>query len=166
MAERKWIDDVCIENAELLPGQFKNFSGRESQFNRAGDRNFAVFIDDKEVAQRMIDDGWNVKIRQPRDEDEEPRYYIIVAVSFKVRPPKITLITGRKQQQLTEENVGILDDAEAKNVDLILHPYLWGPLPDGKSGVKAYLKEMYFEQRVSPLGEKYAYLDIEVDDEE
>ena len=156
MADKKWIDDICIENAELLGGSFKNFSGIENPpYNRAGDRNFAVYIDD-ETAEAMMRDGWNVKTRKPRDDDEEPRYYIVVAVSYKIRPPKIVLISGKSIVELNEETVGQLDNAEPINVDLIIHPYIWNV--GDKSGVKAYLKEMVFEQRTSRLQEKYAYL--------
>lgn len=156
MVDKKWIDDVCIENAQLLTGAFKNFSGKENPpYNRAGDRNFAVFIDN-DIAEVMKNDGWNIKTLNPRDEDEEPRYYIVVAVSYKIRPPKIMLISGKSIVELNEETVGQLDNAEPINVDLIIHPYVWNV--GDKSGVKAYLKEMVFEQRTSRLQEKYAYL--------
>ena len=32
-----YVDNIIIENARLLPGQFRNFSGREGKFNREGD---------------------------------------------------------------------------------------------------------------------------------
>lgn len=164
MANKKWIDDVCIENAQLLTGAFKNFSGKEKPpYNRAGDRNFAVFIDN-DIAEVMKNDGWNIKTLNPRDEDEEPRHYIVVAVSYKIRPPEITLISGKSVRTLTEETVGILDQAEAINVDLIIHPYVWNV--GDESGVKAYLKEMVFEQKTSRLQEKYAYLMEEESDEQ
>ena len=46
-----------IENAHIM---FKNFSGKGDQFNRAGDRNFCVRIDDPDFARQLRNEGWNV----------------------------------------------------------------------------------------------------------
>ena len=43
-------DNIQIENAKLLPGSFRNFRGEASQYNRAGNRNFCVVIDDPDNA--------------------------------------------------------------------------------------------------------------------
>ena len=69
MANPRVTENIKIENAHIL---FRNFSGRESKYNRAGQRNFCVYIDDPDLAQRLIDDGWNIRVREPREEGEAP----------------------------------------------------------------------------------------------
>ncbi len=70
-----------IEDARLV---FRNFSGKEGQYNREGDRNFAVILDPA-VAEEMLSDGWNVKFLSSREEGEPDTPYIQVSVQHRDR---------------------------------------------------------------------------------
>lgn len=143
-----------VEDARII---FRNFTGKEGQYNREGDRNFSVVLDEKTAAQ-MLRDGWNVKYLKPREGDdeelEEATPYIQVSVNFKNRPPTIVVITSRARTRLSEDTVATLDWAEFKTVDLICNPYNWEV--GDKSGVKAYLKSLYVTIEEDALELKYA----------
>lgn len=132
---------------------FKNFRGEERQFNTKGDRNFNLVLT-KEQADGLIGEGFNVKVRPPRDEDEDPQYLLAVSVSYKIRPPKVMLITSRNKTDLTEETIGELDYAEIEYLDVTIRPYHWS-MPNGRSGVKAYLNSLYATLLEDEFADKY-----------
>jgi hypothetical protein len=155
---------VPAENTVLMEGVriiFRNFQGKEGQYNRAGDRNFGVILPN-DVAEAMLADGWNVKYLKPRDDDEEPEEtpWVSVSVNFeKGRPPKIMMVTDRGRTVLDEDTVDMLDWADIKNVDLIVRPYTWEV--SGRTGVKAYLQSMYVTIEEDELERKYAEMDAQ-----
>lgn len=129
--------NLSIEDARI---GFRNFEGKEGQYNPKGKRNFAVFLD-KENADELAKDGWNIRHLKPRDPDEEPQAYLPVDVSFEHIPPRIMVITSHAKNELTEDSIKKLDWAEIERCDLIIRPYNWKV--GEKEGVKAYLKTMY-----------------------
>lgn len=146
---------VIMEGVRII---FRNFAGKEGQYNREGDRNFAVLLDEK-VANDMAEDGWNIKWLKPREEEEEEEQqaYMSVSVNFKGRPPRVVLVTSRGRTNLDEDSVEMLDWADITNVDLIVRPYEWSV--NGKTGIKAYLQSIYITIEEDALELKYADLD-------
>jgi hypothetical protein len=142
---------VTIEEARIL---FKNFEGRESQYNRAGSKNFCVVLDEK-TAEDLIRDGWTgVRRLKPRNDDEPGDWVMQVTVSYKNKPARVIMITSRGRTELDEETIELLDDLEFKTVDMIISPYNWNVR--GETGVSAYLRKMFVTIEEDYLDLKYA----------
>lgn len=158
MSDKKYItENIRIDNAEFT---FRtNFSGRISEFNRDGQRNFCVSLDDK-LAEDLLRDGWKVKYRKPNpnDPDQYAQPFLQVRVSFDNEKyiPKVYMVTKRGKKLLNEFTIGQLDDANILNVDLSIRPHNYPAMPNRPAGVSAYLKSMYVTIAEDPLDEKYA----------
>ena len=139
-----------IDDARIV---YRNFSGVGSKYNREGDRNFAVVIPDSELADRLVNEGWNVKIKPPRDIDDEPFMYLPVKIKFNERSPAAYLATGKRMVKLDEESVCCLDDVDILSVDLDIRPYDWEV--NGKEGRTAYLQSIKVTQQVDRFAEHY-----------
>ena len=149
MAEDR-MGNVVLEDVRII---FRNFAGKEGQYNREGDRNFAALLDEK-TAGDMEMNGWNIKYLKPREEDEAPQPYIQVSVNYRGRPPRVVMVTSRGRTPLGEEEVDILDWADIRTTDMIIRPYEW--TVNGKSGVKAYLQSLFATIEEDELELKYA----------
>ena len=111
-----------IEDARII---YRNFGGEASKYNREGDRNFAVIIPNQEICDQLTAEGWNVKIKPPRDEDDTPFMFLPVKVKFNNRGPNIYVQSAGNVKRLTEETVGMLDEIDIQSVDMDLRPYDW-----------------------------------------
>lgn len=144
-------EQIMVEDARIA---FRNFEGREDQYNRAGNRNFAILLP-PDLADKLARSGWNVKTLKAREDGDEEQPYIQVNVGYKVAPPTIVMITSKNRTFLGEDEVMMLDSADIKTVDLIFTPYHWS-MPNGSSGIKAYLKKMFVTLEEDALDLKYA----------
>jgi len=148
------IKPVSLEGVRI---GFRNFEGREGMYNKKGERSFAAFLD-RQTAEAMAADGWNVKF--PKDNDnrvdpDEPARdpYLQISVGFDFYPANVFLISNEQPTRLSEDEVAMLDWAEIENVDLVLRPYEWSV--NRNSGIKAYLKSGYFTIVADKFAAKY-----------
>lgn len=146
---------ASIENAKLI---FKNFSGRGTDYNDEGNRNFNVVLDE-DMAQAMIADGWNVTPLKSRNPEDPDGYKLKVLVKYHDDPednmpsPNIWLKASGDPVLLTSETVGQLDFAEIEKVDLVITQSKWSRA--GRSGISAYVKNMYVKIVSDPFAERY-----------
>ena len=144
-------DILQIDEARIV---YRNLSGRGDKYNREGDRNFAVLIPNEDIARELLDRGWNVKIKPPREEGDEPFIFLPVKVKFNDRGPNVYLRTGRIQNRLDEESVSCLDNIDIVSVDLDIRPFDWDV--NGKTGRTAYLQSMRVTQNIDRFAERMA----------
>lgn len=143
-----------IDDARII---FRNFSGTPSKFNREGDRNFAVVIPNQEIADALIAEGWNVKIKPPREDGDEPFIFLPIKVKFNDRGPVVYLKSGNNVNKLSEETVDCLDQIDILSVDMDVRPYDWGPIgPEEKYGRTAYLQSIQVTQEVDRFADRYS----------
>lgn len=148
---------VQIDDARII---WKNFEGRGDKFNREGDRNFTLIIPNEGIKDALVNDvnedgvGWNVKIKAPRDADDQAFMFLKVKVKFTGRGPKIRLVTNGRTTFLDEESVGCLDYADIRRVDLDIRPY--DDVISGRPFRAAYLHAMRIEQEVDRFDDRYA----------
>ena len=140
-----------IDDATII---FKNFEGRGDKFNREGDRNFSLLIDDPKTADAMVKEGWNVRIKPARDEDEDPFMRLPVKVKFSDHGPNVYLNSLGNVTKLDEESIGCLDNIEIESVNMDIRPYDWEV--NGRTGRTAYLQSMEVVQRIDRFAARYS----------
>jgi hypothetical protein len=139
-----------ITDARIL---FRNFAGLGSKFNREGDRNFAVIIPNQEICDELVEAGWNVKIKPPREDGEDPFMYLPVKIKFNNRGPAAYIVSGSKPVRLNEDTISMLDEVDIASVNMDLRPYDWEV--NGKTGRTAYLQAIEVIQNIDRFGAQY-----------
>lgn len=133
-------ENVIINDVNIAPGSYRNFSGIKNDFNKAGNRQFSVFLP-ADTAAVLEDQGWYIKHKPSKRDPELINNQLDIAVAFDKYPPMIKLVSyDGATSYLNEENVGILDSVDIQKADMEIRPYNWDV--NGKTGTKAYLKEL------------------------
>jgi len=147
-------NQLLVEDAKIV---FRNFAGKEGQYNREGDRNFCIILP-PDIAEMMLADQWNVKKLKDRPDGTPGDFYIQVSVGFKGRPPNLFLISSKGRTRLGQHEVEILDWVDIAKADVLINPYRW-VMREGTSqemrGVKAYVKSLAVTLSEDYLERKY-----------
>jgi len=139
-----------VDDAKII---FRNFAGAQSKYNREGDRNFAWVIEDEETAKILDEEGWNIKVKPPRDEDDTPLMFLTVKIKFNERGPAVYLKTGGNMVKLDEDDIGLIDNVDILSVSMDIRPFDWEV--NGKTGRSAYLQSICVTQDVDRFAVDY-----------
>lgn len=140
-----------IDDARII---YRNFAGRGDKYNREGDRNFALLITEESDAKELIERGWNVKVKPPKEDGDTQFMYLPVKVKFNDRGPSAYLYSGPSKNQLNENTIGMIDEMDILSVNLDIRPYDWEV--SGKTGRTAYLQGIEVIQNVDRFTARYA----------
>lgn len=150
--ERKWIDEVELEDVNVK-WAWSNFDGNDN-FEGAGHYNFTITLPES-TAKEMLEAGWTgVKEQEPYEEGDLPEWTLKVKISYDREAPKVYLIkNGRKFRVHEARDLADIRRDSCDQIDVILTPSRW--VQPGRTGVTAYVKEMYAKVRESRFEEKY-----------
>lgn len=140
--------------------KYRNFAGTVSEYNKEGKKSFAIELEPGFAAQ-LERDGWHVNYTDPREEGDESVPFINIKVNFKNRPPRVVMVTPDTLVPLTDQSIGMLDDADIIDVDLTCIGNPW------ERGISCYLQKAFFKINVDILDQKYGfgYLNQEENDD-
>lgn len=163
-----YVEKLEFEDAKLMGGKFKNFSGKANEYNREGNRYINVVIPENK-AQQLADLGWTIKELPPREEGDPSVFFMKVNIKFKQdgakSDPKIFKgISQDNMHRVNYDSIGDLDRDEIDHIDMVVRPYHWGKEGE-KNGISAWLDEMYVIIKGSRFTSKYNVIDEELDEE-
>lgn len=158
------VNNIDLANHRIIYRDFEGDKSESKGFSRK--RSFLVALDPEE-AERMADEGWPVKMREPRNEEEDRMYFITVNLTFGGKtPPKIVVLNpmSKRKKTLDEHTIGQLNWIDILDVpQMIVRPFHW--VVRGREGVSAYLNSLYVTKRIDPIEEKFAdYIDEDEED--
>lgn len=145
-------DIVQIDDAHLI---FCHFSGAEDDYHQEGERDFSIRIDDPEIAEAFMNEGFNVTIKQ-RDNGEPPYMRMKVKVGMKGRESdaKVFVVVGGRLRPLNRETIAMLDGIRIERADMEIRAFDWER--NGRSGRSAWLNEIKVYQQISRFEQEYA----------
>jgi hypothetical protein len=132
-----------LRNAKVIN---RNFSGRKTDFNDEGNRNFCVVLTETE-ANQLAADGLLVK-RDSRiekgidiEEGDERAPFLPVHLGYKFKPPRVVMVTPNGNRiSLQKEDLSNLDNADIIKADVVINARYWEK-PTG-SGIKCWVKTL------------------------
>lgn len=163
--------NIIVKDAELI--FTPNFSGAPDKYNKdGGKRYFNWKINDSELAQKLADDGWPVRIWAP--EDGDPIANMKINVSFRkipgIRPMEVYMVKDRRAIPLDQESICDLDYVRPrpKALRMEIRPYVY----DKTTGdISAYLQTGYFElpedaSGIDPFYDEFEHVSTSINEEE
>lgn len=149
--DRKWVEKVEIENVNVK-WTWSHFDGRDPM-SGDGNYNFTAILD-REQAMALLEDGWPVKEHDPYEEGDDPEFTLKLNISWKIEAPRVFLIKNDRKFRAEPDDLADIRRDSTEQIDVIFKPSFW-TREGGRSGVTAYVEEMYVKIRQSRFASKY-----------
>lgn len=175
--------NLTVEHAEIA---FRNFGARGTKANPAGGKRTFCLMLSADIAQKLYENGWNVKVKEIRDqyvEDERTltvswtdyclqyihtfdhaMIYTEIVVSENGTPPAEIYKASEYNGEKTVAKVPVdhwdeLDKSVMGDIRLAIHPWVHGRNKDNPDAKKGYLSSLV--AKIQPvvgvdLGSSYA----------
>jgi hypothetical protein len=161
-------ETVTIRDARII---YRNFTGKKGPYNEEGERSFSILLD-AGLGGELSERGLNVKPIRQRDEDEEPMFHLPVAVSYKIRPPRVYTVTGDgvrlplRKQIMPEDVVHMMDLLDLGDCHMVLSISNYDVR--GTKGKKCYLQSFFGHVLMDELEQEYSTVEdmVKADSEE
>lgn len=147
---------INLENTNFI--WQTNFAGDPSK-DRFGSsiRRASIIIPDVDLAMDLMDEGFNVRVTNPREGEEEgfePRYFANTIVRYdSKKPPKIYLGSENTPYELlNEDTVGEIDECYVLKVDAKINKYY---RKDGKRILYVDVMYVTYDNEQDPYAVKY-----------
>ena len=149
--------NLNVEHAAII---YKNCSGNPTKVNPAGGKRTFSLVLNREYAERLFDQGWNVKTLLDKETGEVNGYFtqIVLNYGFENNPPKVYRVLNGKAMLLSEDEVGSLDFDPISSADLIIYPHPSVDESTGATRYKGYVKRMYVNIETDPFADKYDFV--------
>lgn len=154
--ENKMPTITSFEGARII---FTNFRGESHpKYNARGARSFHIALEDPDLAQELVEEGYNVRFPKPNDEiDPEkdrrvPSLEVTVSSDHDYIKPGVKIFLVDDDDSVVRINtknldqVDRLDTLDIGRCDIAINPYRWvmdAGKPYETSGIKAYLTTIY-----------------------
>lgn len=167
---------VELTNVRLV---FRNFRGIGGEYNDEGNRNFNIVIPDQETADILMNDcsadgaGWAVRIKPPRNEDDDPFMHLPVKINYRyydngepdIRNPKVYVEANGRVEEFFEDEIGRLDFINIAEANVIISPS--DRIVRGQAYRTAYLDSIWVRQIVDKYAARYnEYKNVDREDDE
>lgn len=151
-AKQEWIEEVELEDI-AVKWNWSHFDGRADTFNDEGDHNFTIILPEK-TAKEMLELGWTgIKENEPYEEGDLPEWTLKAKISYKYEAPRVYLIKNGRKFRAEQDDLRDIRRDTCQQIDVILTPSRWVNGP--RTGVTAYVKELYAEVKQSRFADKY-----------
>lgn len=121
-----------LRGAEVLPGTYKNFSGRPDKYHPAGGKtSFHIIVPDSAVGD-LVEAGFNLKPLNKQEETDPDSYRLEIKFTMDgKRPPEMYQMNDNGYKvPVVGPGVSKLDQLYLRAADLVFHAYYY---EDGKA---------------------------------